>query len=113
MSDKAPALVILAAGLGTRFGGDKQTVPLGPGGATLMEYTIHDALAAGTERHSLLVPAEPRAKARGEDDERRRLLAHEDASPAPCGQSLGTRRSNPPAAIRKQASQNTPCAVRP
>ena len=58
MSDKAPALVILAAGLGTRFGGDKQTVPLGPGGATLMEYTIHDALAAGFGRVVVIVRAE-------------------------------------------------------
>jgi len=42
-----PALVVLAAGLGSRFGGDKQTTPLGPGGAALMEYSIFDALRSG------------------------------------------------------------------
>lgn len=60
MSDApaAPALLVLAAGLGTRFGGDKQTTPLGPGGATLMEYTIYDALQAGFGRVVAVVRAE-------------------------------------------------------
>lgn len=40
-------LVIMAAGLGTRFGGDKQLEPLGPSGELLLDYAIHDALATG------------------------------------------------------------------
>lgn len=52
---RGPALVVLAAGLGTRFGGDKQTTPLGPAGATLMEYTIYDALQSGFTRIVLVV----------------------------------------------------------
>lgn len=41
-------LVIMAAGMGSRFGGGvKQLQPLGPNGETLMEYSIHDALDAG------------------------------------------------------------------
>ena len=40
-------LLVMAAGLGSRYGGDKQTDGLGPHGELLMEYTIHDALAAG------------------------------------------------------------------
>ena len=41
-------LVIMAAGMGSRFGGGvKQLEPLGPEGQTLMEYSIHDALKAG------------------------------------------------------------------
>jgi NDP-sugar pyrophosphorylase family protein len=55
-----PALVILAAGMSRRFGGDKQTVPLGPGGATLMEYAIFDALRAGFGRVVVVVRAERR-----------------------------------------------------
>lgn len=43
-------LVILAAGLGSRFGGPKQVAPLGPGGATLMDYSVYDAERAGFER---------------------------------------------------------------
>ena len=40
-------LVILAAGLGSRFGGNKQISHVGPNGEMLMEYSIHDAIAAG------------------------------------------------------------------
>ena len=40
-------LVILAAGLGSRFGGDKQLSCVGPGGECLMEYSIRDAMEAG------------------------------------------------------------------
>lgn len=42
-----PALLILAAGLGSRYGGMKQLQPMGPGGATIMDYSIYDALRAG------------------------------------------------------------------
>src|SRR5437763_7719929 len=43
----APALVILAAGVGSRYGGPKQIEPVGPAGATLLEYSIFDARRAG------------------------------------------------------------------
>ena len=39
-------MVILAAGRSTRYGSLKQLDPMGPGGETLMEYAIHDGLAA-------------------------------------------------------------------
>lgn len=42
-----PALVILAAGLGSRYGDAKQVAGIGPNGEWLLEYAIHDALAAG------------------------------------------------------------------
>ena len=44
------SLVILAAGLGSRFGGDKQISHVGPSGEYLMEYSIYDAINAGFER---------------------------------------------------------------
>ena len=42
------SLVIMAAGIGSRFGGGiKQLEPVGPGGEIIMDYSIHDALEAG------------------------------------------------------------------
>ena len=41
-------LVIMAAGIGSRFGGGiKQLAPVGPSGEIIMDYSIHDALEAG------------------------------------------------------------------
>ena len=45
-----PALIIMAAGMGSRFGGLKQVTPLGPSGELIIDYSIHDALEAGFER---------------------------------------------------------------
>ena len=41
------ALVIMAAGLGSRYGGNKQVDGVGPQGEMLMEYSIYDAVRAG------------------------------------------------------------------
>ncbi len=42
-----PVLLVLAAGLGSRYGGAKQTEPVGPGGAMLLDYAVFDAARAG------------------------------------------------------------------
>lgn len=42
-----PTLFILAAGMGSRYGGLKQLEKVGPNGETLMDYSIYDALKAG------------------------------------------------------------------
>ena len=45
---KKTALVIMAAGIGSRFGkGIKQLEPVGPNGEIIMDYSIHDAIEAG------------------------------------------------------------------
>ena len=45
------SLVIMAAGIGSRFGGGiKQLAPVGPNGEIIMDYSIHDALEAGFDR---------------------------------------------------------------
>ncbi len=43
-------LVIMAAGLGSRYGGNKQIDRIGPHGEILLEYSIYDALAAGFDK---------------------------------------------------------------
>ncbi len=57
-TSKKPALLVLAAGLGSRYQGLKQFEPMGPGGNTLLEYSIFDALRAGFQRIVLVVQAE-------------------------------------------------------
>ncbi len=42
-----PTLVIMAAGMGSRFGGLKQLTPVGPQGQLLIDYSIYDAIQAG------------------------------------------------------------------
>ena len=42
-----PTLVIMAAGMGSRFGGLKQLTPVGPNGQLLIDYSIYDAIQAG------------------------------------------------------------------
>lgn len=42
-----PTLLILAAGMGSRFGGLKQIEPVGPNGETILEYSVYDAIRAG------------------------------------------------------------------
>ena len=44
-------LVIMAAGIGSRFGGGiKQLAPIGPNGEIIMDYSIYDALEAGFDK---------------------------------------------------------------
>lgn len=47
---KRPSLVVLAAGLGSRYGGLKQIDQFGPSGETLVDYALYDALKAGFQK---------------------------------------------------------------
>ncbi len=42
-----PTLLLLAAGMGSRYGGLKQVDPVGPAGETIIDYSIYDAIRAG------------------------------------------------------------------
>ena len=42
-----PTLVILAAGMASRYGSMKQIQGFGPGGETIMDYSIYDAIRSG------------------------------------------------------------------
>jgi len=54
----APTLVILAAGVGSRFGGLKQLAPVGPHGEALLDYGVYDALRAGFRNVVLVIRRE-------------------------------------------------------
>ncbi len=45
-----PVLVIMAAGMGSRYGGLKQMDPLGPGGEVIIDYSLYDARRAGFKK---------------------------------------------------------------
>lgn len=48
--NKKPTLLILAAGMGSRYGGLKQMDSVGPSGETIMDYSIYDAIRAGFDK---------------------------------------------------------------
>lgn len=52
---KEPILVVMAAGIGSRFGGLKQMAPFGLHGESLIDYTLYDALQAGFRRVVFIV----------------------------------------------------------
>lgn len=45
-----PALLVLAAGMGSRYGGLKQIDPVGPSGEIILDYSIYDALQCGFDK---------------------------------------------------------------
>ncbi len=47
MNGVKPTLVVMAAGMGSRFGGLKQVTPVGPSQEKLIEYAVYDAMQAG------------------------------------------------------------------
>ena len=55
---KEPILVILAAGMGSRYGGLKQMDPVGPTGEAILDYSVYDAKRAGFKRVIFLIKHE-------------------------------------------------------
>lgn len=56
--NKEPILLIMAAGMGSRYGGLKQMDPVGPGGEVILDYSIFDAKRAGFKRVIFLIKHE-------------------------------------------------------
>lgn len=95
-----PTLLILAAGIGSRFGGLKQMEPLGPCGETIIDYTVFDALRAGFGQVVFVIRHEM------EEDFRRSLgarlekriavqYAFQELTSVPQGFSIPTSRKKP------------------
>ncbi len=66
-------LLVLAAGLGSRYGGLKQMDPMGPSGETVLDYSVYDALRAGFQRIVFIIRRD------FEDEFRRQIGARFDA----------------------------------
>ena len=57
-ADKRLSLVVLAAGMGSRYGGIKQIDGFGPSGETIMDYSIYDAIRAGFSKVVFIIREE-------------------------------------------------------
>lgn len=56
--NKSATLVIMAAGMGSRFGGLKQIEPVGPCGEIILDYSVYDAVRAGFDKVVFLIKKE-------------------------------------------------------
>lgn len=55
---KKTTLVIMAAGMGSRYGGLKQIDPIGPGGEIILDYSVYDAVKAGFNKVIFVIKEE-------------------------------------------------------
>lgn len=55
------SLVVLAAGLGSRFGGLKQMAPIGPNNEAILEFSVYDAIQAGFQQIVFIIRKEMEA----------------------------------------------------
>jgi NDP-sugar pyrophosphorylase family protein len=62
-------LVVMAAGIGSRYGGLKQVQPIGPGGEAILDYSVHDARTAGFDKIVFVIR-------RDIEEDFRRILGH-------------------------------------
>lgn len=100
MKNKEKALVIMAAGLGSRYGGNKQVDKIGPDGEILMQYSVFDAIKAGFTKIIFIIKPEytelineisSDARAAGIKIE----LAYQDFSSIPSFYNIPTERAKP------------------
>lgn len=106
MKQRKMALVIMAAGLGSRFGGGiKQLESVGPNGEIIMDYSIHDAIAAGFNKIVFIIRKDIEAAFRDKIGLHIEKLcaelnvevqyAYQELSDLPEGFSLPVKRSKP------------------
>ena len=97
----APALLVLAAGMSSRYGGSsKQTDSMGPHGETLLDYSVFDAKRAGFGRIVFVIRREDEAAFRERVVSRLAphlpvALAYQEMTDLPAGFTLSTTRTKP------------------
>ncbi len=94
------SLLVLAAGMGSRYGGLKQLDPMGPSGETLLDYSVYDALQAGFDRIVFLIrrdiDAEFRSKVGARYDGRVAVdYAYQELTALPGGYTVPEGRTKP------------------
>ena len=99
-SINSPTLLVLAAGLGSRYGGLKQLEQIGPSGETLMDYSIHDAKNAGFSRVIFLIREEMREQFESQVGSKYEGIlevsyAYHDKNDLPAGFTCPTERERP------------------
>ncbi|MDH7598589.1 MAG: hypothetical protein QHH07_02985 [Sedimentisphaerales bacterium] len=52
---EGPTLLVMAAGMGSRYGGLKQIDPIGPNGEWILDYSLYDAIAAGFKKAVFII----------------------------------------------------------
>ena len=55
MDKQKTSLVVMAAGMGSRFGGLKQIEPIGPNGEIILDYSVYDAVKAGFSKVVMII----------------------------------------------------------
>lgn len=93
-------LVVMAAGAGSRFGGLKQLVPVGPGGETLTDYAVYDAWRAGVRRAVFVVRREREREfheilGRKYESRLEVVYAHQELADIPAGFAVPKGRTKP------------------
>jgi UTP-glucose-1-phosphate uridylyltransferase len=95
-----PTLLVLAAGMGSRYGGLKQIDPVGPNGETIIDYSICDALRAGFGKLVFVIRREMEAPFRetvGARFEKRAAVEYvfQELDKLPAGFSVPANRTKP------------------
>ena len=117
---KEPSLVILAAGMGSRFGGLKQITPIGDNGELIIEFSIYDAIRAGFKKIVFIIKKENEADFEQLVGSKIRPFAevvyvYQDMNDIPAGEAVPEGRTKPwgtgHAALCCRTAVNEPFAV--
>ena len=115
-----PTLLVLAAGMGSRYGGLKQLDPMGPHRETVLDYSVYDAIRAGFEKVVFVIRRDFEAQFKsvvGHRFEDRIVVeyAYQAVDDLPAGYALPAERTKPwgtAHAVRAARAQiDTPFAV--